>query len=143
MSPKGKIYVLIVKIEGQTLKIGKLGVFNFEGCYAYVGSDQKGGRLARHARKGKPLKWHIDYLTEKAEVLGAWTLPLPQENESELAKHLAKFFPVVAGFGSSDCKDGGHLFKAEEGLEKVVAGFADNKGVAYKWWGQNSKNCRL
>ena len=140
LSPKGIVYVLVVKTDKKTLKIGALGTLEFDGTYAYVGSDQRGGRLARHIRKGKVLKWHIDNLTEVSEIQGAWILPLSQENESEFAKHLAKYFPVIQGFCSSDCKDAGHLFRVDEELEQVVAEFAEHKGVAYKRWEQNSKN---
>jgi|SRR5215467_3531360 len=45
--------------------------------YLYCGSAKgRGGlraRLARHMRRGKPIHWHIDRLTEAGAVLGAWT----------------------------------------------------------------------
>ncbi len=140
MPPRG-IYVLLIKIGRKTLEIGALGKICFEGEYAYVGSDQRGGRLERHCRKEKPKKWHIDYLTNEGEVLGAWVMPLPKSAESELAEFLADRFPVTKGFGNSDCRDAGHLFKVDERLEDSVAEFASHKGVAYMWWVQNSKNC--
>lgn len=117
-----------------------MGELEFEGRYAYVGSDQRGGRLARHATKGKKCKWHIDYLTEKAKVVGAWVMELGQEFETQLADHLAGLYPVVGGFGSSDCPDRGHLFLVDDKLEERVRGWGEHKGVRPLWWGQNSKN---
>jgi Uri superfamily endonuclease len=54
------------------------------GRYFYCGSA-KGpgglrGRLARHMRRGKPVHWHIDQLTEYGIVLGSWIVP--NENAS-------------------------------------------------------------
>ena len=85
IQPKGILYVLILKTEAQQIKVGALGELEFNGTYAYVGSDQRGGRLTRHMKKNKIMKWHIDYLTNVSTVLGAWTFDLPQKMESELA----------------------------------------------------------
>lgn len=84
-----------------------------KGIYFYVGSAQRNlsARLERHARKDKPLRWHIDYLSSKAKILGAIIVPGPHENECELANELGRMFELaVAGFGASDCRCSGHLF---------------------------------
>jgi Uri superfamily endonuclease len=55
------------------IRVGKLGKFHFkEGTYFYAGSAQRNlsARLKRHSNKKKPLKWHIDYLSSKARMLG-------------------------------------------------------------------------
>jgi sugar fermentation stimulation protein A len=72
-------------------------------------------RLERHSRKKKALRWHIDYLSAKAEMLGAITIAGPRELECQLAKKLGKMFEIaVTGFGSSDCRCSGHLFYAPQ-----------------------------
>ncbi len=98
--------------------MGKLGrrVFH-EGFYFYVGSAQRNlsDRLERHARKDKLLRWHIDYLSVKAKMLGAVIVPGPREHECKLAKELGGVFELaVLGFGASDCCCGGHLFYARK-----------------------------
>ncbi len=48
------------------------------GRYFYCGSANGPGglrsRLARHMRRGKSVHWHIDQLTERGTVTGAWTV---------------------------------------------------------------------
>ena len=96
------------------IQVGKLGSFWFEpGLYLYAGSAQRNlsARLARHARKVKPLRWHIDYLSTKAAMIGAVTVPGPRERECKLAGELRHMHELaVPGFGASDCGCGGHLF---------------------------------
>ena len=78
-----------------------------------MGSAQRNlsARIERHSRKEKPLRWHIDYLSVQAQMLGAILLAGPRERECELARELAGMYELpVPGFGSSDCRCGGHLF---------------------------------
>ena len=94
--------------------MGKLGRFLFrEGIYYYVGSAQRNlsARLERHSKSRKPLRWHIDYLSTKAEMLGAITVIGARQRECELAKEIGEMFELaVPNFGASDCRCGGHLF---------------------------------
>ena len=98
--------------------MGKLGRFLFRrGFYLYVGSAQRNlsARLERHSKKIKPLRWHIDYLSTKAGMLGAIVIAGPRQRECELAKELALTFELaVPDFGASDCRCGGHLFYTPE-----------------------------
>jgi Uri superfamily endonuclease len=76
------------------------------GLYLYCGSARGPGglraRVARHMRRGKAIRWHIDRLTEQATVHGAWTFA--DRSECGLAAALA-YLPVpIPGFGSSDCR---------------------------------------
>ena len=100
------------------ISVGKLGRFLFRrGFYFYVGSAQRNlsARLERHGKTAKPLRWHIDYLSTKAEMVGAMTIAGPRQRECELAKELAGILDVaVADFGASDCRCGGHLFYTPE-----------------------------
>ena len=75
------------------------------GCYLYCGSAKGPGglqaRIARHMRRGKPIRWHIDNLTEVGCVLGAWTIV--EGHECQLVAALSHLPMPIEGFGSSDC----------------------------------------
>ncbi len=72
------VYIVVLYVpKGRLIRIGQLGWLHFhQGVYFYVGSAQRNmsARLERHCRKEKALRWHIDYLTVKAEMLGAITI---------------------------------------------------------------------
>ncbi|TKJ37008.1 MAG: hypothetical protein CEE38_08885 [Planctomycetes bacterium B3_Pla] len=109
------VYIAVFHLaEALNISAGKLGRFRFrQGVYFYAGSAQRNlsARLERHGKKEKPLRWHIDYLSSRADMLGAITIAGPRERECELAKKLAGMFePAAPGFGASDCRCGGHLF---------------------------------
>lgn len=76
------------------------------GRYLYCGSAKGPGglraRIARHMRCGKPIRWHIDNLTEAGDVLGAWTIV--GGDECQLVASLAHLPMPIDGFGSSDCR---------------------------------------
>ena len=65
-------YQLKIKIKQNiTQTIGALGECSFpKGDYIYTGSAMKNlkSRIARHRRKDKKLRWHIDYLLNHPEV---------------------------------------------------------------------------
>jgi sugar fermentation stimulation protein A len=111
------LYIAIVYLpKTEPITIGKLGTFKFrKGFYLYVGSARRNltTRIERHGKKKKPLRWHIDYLSSKARMLGAIIISDLQQSECKLAKQLSRMFELaVAGFGASDCSCGGHLFYA-------------------------------
>jgi sugar fermentation stimulation protein A len=112
---RGGTYIAVFALpQGRRVQVGRLGCFWFEpGLYLYVGSAQRNlsARLARHSRRVKPLRWHIDYLSAKATMVGAMIVPGPRERECELAAELGRRYELtVRGFGASDCGCGGHLF---------------------------------
>ena len=111
----GGIYIAVFHLgRARDITVGSLGRHRFPaGLFLYVGSAQRNldGRLARHARKTKPLRWHIDHLSAKAKMLGAIVVPGPKSLECRLADRLAKLYRRhVPRFGASDCRCGGHLF---------------------------------
>ncbi|MHC4432766.1 MAG: GIY-YIG nuclease family protein [Planctomycetota bacterium] len=117
--PDGGVYIAVFYLaEVEDISVGKLGRFGFrQGLYFYAGSAQRNlsARLERHSRKSKAMRWHIDYLSVRAEMLGAITIAAPRRRECELAKELAGLFEqTVPGFGASDCRCGGHLFYAAQ-----------------------------
>lgn len=101
-------YVLAVVLEAPaaSLPVGR---------YLYCGSAKGPGglraRLARHLRKGKSVRWHIDRLTEAGRALGAWTFPGGDECALAASLAAAGFPAPLPGFGSSDCRTCvSHLF---------------------------------
>lgn len=108
------LYIAVFRLAAaQTIRVGRLGRFEFPaGYYFYVGSGQRrlGARLERHARRRKPLRWHIDYLSTRAEMLGAILLAGDRSAECATAAALAECMARhIEGFGASDCRCGGHL----------------------------------
>lgn len=75
------------------------------GRYLYCGSAHGPGglraRLARHMRRGKSVRWHVDQLTERGIVTGSWIAR--NGRECDLVAMLAPLPVPIAGFGSSDC----------------------------------------
>ena len=113
------VYIAVFYMpKDRKIQIGRLGRFCFrQGVYFYVGSAQRNlsARLERHNRKKKTPRWHVDYLSARAEMLGAITIAGPRGLECQLAKKLSGMFePTVPGFGASDCRCAGHLFYAQE-----------------------------
>jgi len=70
---KGSYILLIQLSEQQRLIIGSLKAFHFpRGYYAYVGSAMGGfkSRLSHYLSSNKKPHWHIDYLLQKASIIG-------------------------------------------------------------------------
>jgi len=114
------VYVLIIEVgRPMEIEIGQLRKVKFEpGTYAYVGSALGGieARLWRHLRRKKRAHWHIDHLLgyQDVRVKGAYVLETTEAMECRVAQALAREFPIVSGFGSSDCRCKGHLFRCKE-----------------------------
>ena len=114
----GTYALILYNRASRTVSIGKLGEFNFpRGYYVYTGSAFGPGGLAarvgRHRTSGKPLRWHIDYLTACLPVVRVWHTRHPAPRECLWAAHfqtLGGTIPVP-GFGASDCRCRSHLFR--------------------------------
>lgn len=67
--------------------------------------------------------------------MGAWTFPAPKSAECMLAAALARGREVVAGFGASDCRCGGHLlrFARRSEVEEAVRSAARGRGGQEGW----------
>lgn len=113
-------YLLLLAVPASRIKVGAMGPLPFAaGLYAYVGSARGrsvtlGHRLARHMRREKVRRWHIDYLTTAPAVamLGAYWSADTTMTETRLAIRCAERFPVIRRFGNTDSRGGapGHLF---------------------------------
>ena len=109
------LYIAIFELsDARMIRIGKLGLFEFKpGYYLYVGSAQKNltARIERHARHDKPLRWHLDYLSTQATMLGAILIPEDKDHECVIARELSDQYDLaIPRFGASDCRCPGHLF---------------------------------
>lgn len=111
--PDSGSYQLVIKLaDKRRIKVGRLGSFVFPaGYYVYTGSAKRGleARIARHLRRDKKLRWHIDYLLQYATVVEVKRYP--NGGECELNKTLRRLGGevIVEGFGSSDCGCETHL----------------------------------
>lgn len=100
-------YQLYIQINKQvSITIGKFGTYNFlPGTYIYTGSAKKNieARVARHLKKEKKLKWHIDYLLSNPNVD---IIEVQQSETPEcILNQSVSGIVLVPGFGSSDCKN--------------------------------------
>ncbi len=96
-----------------TVRVGALGPRHFPaGHYIYTGSAKRNmaARIARHLRKNKTPRWHIDYLTRHADVS---IVEVTRSSRAECEWHQSmRGQVIVPGFGSSDCRAGcgAHLY---------------------------------
>ncbi|MFA5863363.1 MAG: GIY-YIG nuclease family protein [Phycisphaerae bacterium] len=108
------VYIAVFYLpKSQSIRVGARGRMDFpQGFYGYVGSAQRNltARIERHGRKKKPLRWHIDYLSVRARMVGAITMSGSKNRECRLAREVVQRFTPVPGFGASDCHCGSHLF---------------------------------
>lgn len=109
------VYLLVLELpRALTLTVGSLGVIEFRaGWYVYAGSGKKNlsKRIARHLRKGKNLRWHIDYLSQAAGKIKAYPIYTRRDLECALAADVAAAADgMIPGFGCSDCRCESHLF---------------------------------
>lgn len=63
---------LVIRLRRrQAIDIGRFGPFAFPaGYYVYTGSAKRGleSKIARRLRKGKRVRWHIDYLFRYGDI---------------------------------------------------------------------------
>lgn len=115
-------YALIMRLEpAQTIRVGKLGAFEFPaGYYLYTGSafgpGGLAGRLGRHMaldHRPRSCHWHVDYLRRRAPVVAIWFSQHETRREHDwaaLAGRLAGSTCPAPRFGASDCRCPTHLF---------------------------------
>jgi Uri superfamily endonuclease len=121
-------YVLVVSLDhNRLITVGKLGQILFRsGVYAYCGSAMAGyrGRVGRHFRKDKKVRWHIDYLLQEAEPVGAYLVQGGEGMECSLGRLLSSLdgSEPVPGFGCSDCSCHSHLYRIEESTISSLTG---------------------
>jgi Uri superfamily endonuclease len=115
-------YTIIISCN-RPLKVtfGSLGTVKIpRGLYLYCGSALgKGavsleGRIRRHWRRNKKIRWHVDYMTSnrscsvRAAIYVESTERLECNLNNALSKDL-KALPVLPHLGASDCSCESHL----------------------------------
>jgi Uncharacterized conserved protein len=108
MSENPITYQLTIRLTTDTqIAIGRFGSCFFPaGDYIYTGSARRNleARIARHCRKDKKLRWHIDYLLAKAETS---IIHIARYTQAECAiNQLQAGSILIKGFGASDCHAG-------------------------------------
>lgn len=136
-------YALVLRLASLVhVQVGRLGAFALPaGWYVYVGSalgpGGLRGRLSRHFRQEKTLRWHIDYVLAQAStqsidsqyetdsherfhrrmpIAQVWYVESPVRWECVWAREVAALpgaRVAVPGFGASDCGCACHLFGFE------------------------------
>ena len=112
---KGAYQLLLHLPAPQTIRIGRLGTFDFPaGYYVYTGSAMNGleARVARHLSNRKKFHWHVDYLLERCSVMRYAIRESSTKQECELNSKMLEMDGArvpVRGFGSSDCRCAAHL----------------------------------
>jgi len=127
-------YVLFVQVPYEfSLKISDEDVTFKPGYYAYVGSALGGveKRVGRHFSDDKKLHWHIDHLLLHAKAVDYLAAKTEERKECTVAEGLAKQFPGVKKFGSSDCRCETHLFYGPDlhGLLRQTLGVFKELGL--------------
>ncbi len=112
------IYMIMAELEEESITVGSLGEMNFQrGFYIYAGSAARNlkSRVARHMRKRKKKRWHIDYLLASAVKVKDFPVYTEKDLECPLAEDLKKLSDrIIPGFGCSDCRCDSHLFYFKE-----------------------------
>ena len=103
-----RTYQLLIEVARPVrVSIGRLGSYAFPaGRYIYTGSARRNfeARIARHLRREKTLRWHIDYLLAAPGVRVAG---VRRYVEDECSINLATpGIVLIDGFGASDCRAG-------------------------------------
>ncbi|MBE0616011.1 MAG: GIY-YIG nuclease family protein [Burkholderiales bacterium] len=101
-------YQLAIDVQRPVrIRIGCLGCFLFPaGRYVYTGSAKRNleARIARHLRKNKALRWHIDWMLA-AQGVEVAAVERSRVGECTLNQTLPGAI-LVPGFGASDCRKG-------------------------------------
>ncbi len=105
------MYCVIVHLEREArIRVGGLGLLAFApGVYVYTGRAARGlwARLARHLRRRKPKRWHVDYLLacRWARPIGVIVILGDAARECLVNQCvMAVADGDVPAFGASDCR---------------------------------------
>ncbi len=127
---KGTYTIVLACKRSMRIRFGKLGYARPEkGHYLYTGSAlgdgavSLEGRLKRHARLSKSIRWHVDYLTSDSGCKVQAAIYLKSRRRLECSVNRWIFeklsaFPVLPRLGASDCKCITHLLRADPSLSR-------------------------
>ena len=108
-------YLLILRVDyPSVINVGSLGNLEITaGYYIYVGSGMQSlsARIARHMRKRKQFRWHVDYLRKIANHVQSIPVRSSRSIEIDLASEISRIYiSCFPGFGASDSPLSTHLF---------------------------------
>jgi Uri superfamily endonuclease len=125
-------YTIVVTCRSPAYaRFGSLGRVRLEnGYYLYTGSARgRGpvsleGRLRRHQKHSKKLRWHVDYLTSRAacEFAAAVYVISTRRLECRINRRIIRELnatPVLSKIGASDCRCKGHLLRLSDRLSET------------------------
>jgi len=143
---KGTYTILLICSEPFRLKLGSLGCVKVKkGYFVYTGSAlgpgsvSLEGRINRHRRRSKNVRWHIDYLTTRREIHTRGSVSIRSRARLEclintdIIKKL-RGCPLIERAGASDCKCRGHLLRVRE-QSSGVADLIDQLSKIYAAFG--------
>ena len=121
---EGGLYLLGLELPAPTrLIVGRLAVADLDpGAFIYVGRARRNlnSRLRRHLGRPATVFWHIDYLRPRTRLRRVW-VSRGFYDECRAVRmilgHYAGATIPVQGFGSSDCRCGGHLIRLPDGFD--------------------------
>jgi sugar fermentation stimulation protein A len=128
---KGTYTIILACEKPFRAKFGMLGSAEVNpGYYAYTGSAlgrgavSLEGRLARHARRIKKKRWHIDFLTTRKAVRFKMVLYLVSNKHLECKINQAiqesvRTASLLPHLGASDCKCQTHLVRVTETMSEA------------------------
>lgn len=149
----GFYQLVIVLSRPHDIRVGRHGRFSFpEGYYVYTGSARRGleSRIARHFRRRKKMRWHIDHLLRYGQITSVRRYG-NNRSECELSwkvEGLPSSRIIAPGFGSSDCNCSTHLFYFERSPVKALNRWSPSKtsrmpmvsaANAIEWSGQGER----
>ena len=123
-------YILVIEaVVPREVQVGARGAVRLDaGWHLYVGSARRGlaARLARHRRRAKRCRWHVDYLLLHPgfTLRSVWLAAnIPECELSRLLSRLPGMAVSAPRFGSSDCRCPSHLWHYPGDLSTVTAFF--------------------
>jgi len=134
---RGTYTLLLTCNKPLRLRVGKIGRTLLEkGHYLYTGSAMGIGgaslerRVARHRRRTKRRRWHVDYLTVRPEITVSHVVCLQSERrlECQINQQIISTLsaqPIARRAGAMDCKCSGHLLSVRGGLSATLAGLEE------------------
>lgn len=140
---QGTYTLLLTCNKPLRLRVGKIGLVPLEkGHYLYTGSALGIGgaslerRVARHRCRTKRVRWHVDYLTVRPEIIVRHIVCLQSRKrlECQINQHIISTLnaqPIAPHAGATDCECNGHLLSVKvggvgtilAGLEQIYANF--------------------
>lgn len=129
---RGTYTIVISCNRPVNVRFGRLGRTKIlRGLYVYSGSAlgqgamSLEGRIRRHSRARKKIRWHVDYMTsnQRCTVRAAIFIESTKRLECDVNNMLVEELnarPLLPHIGASDCKCKGHLMLVTSTREKVL-----------------------